>query len=166
MNKQDLAWIILQGNSSKWKLATVVEGDLKAPFSIATTPRCRGGRFSIPWIAPLYTWSIPYNAKQGTIEYHFLSLWYDSTWDGTQVSRAISEHSNHYHIGLVGRVFGNGPDELGSIPGQVIPKTLKMVLDTALLSTQQYFYIIAEGFSLYYHFSLVISYHSVWLGLE
>ena len=27
-------------------------------------------------------------------------------------------------------------------------------------------YIIAEGFFLYYHFSLVISYHSVWLGLE
>ena len=36
------------------KLATIVEGDPKAPFSIATTPRCRGGRYSIPWIAPLY----------------------------------------------------------------------------------------------------------------
>ena len=36
------------------KLVTVVEGDPKAPFSIATTPRCRGGRYSIPWIAPLY----------------------------------------------------------------------------------------------------------------
>ena len=33
---------------------TIVEGDPKAPFSIATTPRCRGGRYSIPWIAPLY----------------------------------------------------------------------------------------------------------------
>ena len=38
----------------KVKLATLVEGDPKAPFSIATTPRCRGGRNSIPWIAPLY----------------------------------------------------------------------------------------------------------------
>ena len=36
------------------KLATIVEGDPKAPFSIATTPRCRGGRYSIPRIAPLY----------------------------------------------------------------------------------------------------------------
>ena len=27
---------------------------------------------------------------------------------------------------------------MGSIPGRVIPKTLKMVLDTSLLSTQQY----------------------------
>ena len=36
------------------KLATIVEGDLRAPFTIATTPRCRGGRYSFPWIAPLY----------------------------------------------------------------------------------------------------------------
>ena len=40
-------------------------------------------------------------------------------------------------IGLVGRVFTNGPGELGSIPGHAIPKTLKMVLDTSLLNTQQ-----------------------------
>ena len=37
----------------------------------------------------------------------------------------------HTHIRLVGRVFANGPQALGSIPGIVIPKTLKMVLDTA-----------------------------------
>ena len=41
-------------------------------------------------------------------------------------------------IGLVGRVFANGPGDLCSIPGRVIPKTLKMVLDTSLLNTQQY----------------------------
>ena len=35
------------------KLATVVEGDQKAPFWIATTPRCRGGRYSFPWIASI-----------------------------------------------------------------------------------------------------------------
>ena len=34
------------------------------------------------------------------------------------------------------RVFGNGLGDRGLIPGQVIPKTQKMVLDTALLSTQ------------------------------
>ena len=39
---------------------------------------------------------------------------------------------------LVGRVFANGPKDLGSIPRQVIPKTLKMVLDTSLLNIQQY----------------------------
>ena len=41
-------------------------------------------------------------------------------------------------IGLVVRVFANGPGDLGSIPGHVIPKTLKMVLDTSLLNTQRY----------------------------
>ena len=41
-------------------------------------------------------------------------------------------------ISLVDRVFANGPGDLGSIPGHVIPKTLKMPLDTSLLNTQQY----------------------------
>ena len=41
-------------------------------------------------------------------------------------------------IGTVGRVFGNGLGDLSSIPGRVIPKTSKMVLDTSLLNTQQY----------------------------
>ena len=41
-------------------------------------------------------------------------------------------------ICLVGRVFANDPGDLGSIPGCIIPKTLKMVLDTSLLNTQQY----------------------------
>ena len=45
------------------KLVTLVEGNLKAPFSIATTLRCRGGCYSIPWIAPLYPRSLPYNAE-------------------------------------------------------------------------------------------------------
>ena len=43
-----------------------------------------------------------------------------------------------YLIGLVGRVFASSMGDLGSIPGRVIPKTLKIVLDTSLLNTQQY----------------------------
>ena len=35
-------------------------------------------------------------------------------------------------------MFANGPGDRGSIPGRVIPKTLKMVLDAALLNTQHY----------------------------
>ena len=35
-------------------------------------------------------------------------------------------------------LFTNGPEDQGSIPGRVILKTLKMVLDTSLLNTQQY----------------------------
>ena len=45
---------------------------------------------------------------------------------------------NHRLISQVGSVFANGPGDLGSIPGRVIPKTLKVVLDTTLLNTQQY----------------------------
>ena len=37
-------------------------------------------------------------------------------------------------ISLMSRVFGLG--DQGSIPGWLIPKTQKMVLDTALLNTQ------------------------------
>ncbi len=36
------------------------------------------------------------------------------------------------------RVFANGPGDQCSIPGQVIPKTEKIVLDAALLNTQHY----------------------------
>ena len=41
-------------------------------------------------------------------------------------------------IGLGVRVFANGPGDLRSIPGRVIPNTQKMVLDTSLLNTQHY----------------------------
>ena len=77
-------------------MATIVEGNPKAPFSIATTPRCRGGRYSFPGLLyfTLDAYLIMLSVKQGGIKYHFLSLWYDSTWDWTQVSRAIGEHSN------------------------------------------------------------------------
>ena len=76
-------------------MATVVESDPKAPFSIATTPRCRGGRYSFSWIAPLYPYLILLSVKQGGIKYHFWSLWYDVTWNWTQVSQAIGEQSTH-----------------------------------------------------------------------
>ena len=35
-------------------------------------------------------------------------------------------------------LFANGPEDLGSIPGRVIPKTKKMVRDATLLNTQHY----------------------------
>ena len=36
------------------------------------------------------------------------------------------------------RVFANGLGDRGSIPGQDIPKTQKIVLDAILLNTQDY----------------------------
>ena len=47
----------------KVKLVTFVEGDPQALFSIASTSRCREGCYSFPWIAPLYSWCLPYNAE-------------------------------------------------------------------------------------------------------
>ena len=36
------------------------------------------------------------------------------------------------------RVFANGLGDLGSVPGRVIPKTQKMLLDATLLNPQLY----------------------------
>ena len=33
------------------------------------------------------------SVKPEDIKYHFLSIWYDASWDWTLVSRAIGEHS-------------------------------------------------------------------------
>ena len=43
-----------------------------------------------------------------------------------------------HFIGLVGRVFANGPGKWGSITGRVIPKTQKIVLDATLFNIQHY----------------------------
>ena len=54
---------------------------------------------------------------------------YALIWDPLTISPA------HWQVG---RVFANGPGSLGSIPGRIVPKTLKIVLDTSLPNTQQY----------------------------
>ena len=52
---------------------------------------------------------------------------------------------SHYAIDLMSWVFANGPGNRGSIPGRVIPKTKKMVLDVTLLNTQHYKVRIKES---------------------
>ena len=47
-------------------------------------------------------------------------------------------NQSNIYIGIMVRVFPNGPGNQHSIPGRVIPKTQKMVLDAALLNTQHY----------------------------
>ena len=54
-------------------------------------------------------------AKDFTKEIHYKWFYSRSAFKIRKVSRLI---------GLVGRVFANGPEDLGSIPGQVIQKTL------------------------------------------
>ena len=63
--------------------------------------------------------------------------------DILKFSAALGEFSVNIFLinltfGLAVRVFANGPGDLGSIPGRVIPKTQKMVLDASLLNTQHY----------------------------
>ena len=41
-------------------------------------------------------------------------------------------------MGVMVWVFSNGPGDIGSILGRVIPKIQKIVLDASLLNTQQY----------------------------
>ena len=36
------------------------------------------------------------------------------------------------------RVFANGPADWGPVPGRIIPRTQKMILDATLLNTQYY----------------------------
>ena len=64
----------------KVKLVTEVEGDPKSLFWLATAPRCRGGYYSFPWIAPftLDQYLMILSIKQGGIKYLFESLlWLD-----------------------------------------------------------------------------------------
>ena len=58
-------------------------------------------------------------------------------WNRTVLAFKLRTYVNR-DIGPAVRVFANGPGDLGSIPGRVIPKTLKMELDTTLLNTQHY----------------------------
>ena len=88
-------YLILLSDNQEGSSTIQVEGNPKAPFSIATTPRCWGGRYSFPGL--LYFTLVPYlimlSVKQGGIKYHFLSLWYDSTWDWTQSPRPLANTS-------------------------------------------------------------------------
>ena len=96
----------------KYLLATIVEGDQKAPFLIATALRCRGRAHlfsldcsSLPLIRTLYCWVL--SKEVSSIIFKVFGM----TWSGI----------------LLGWVFANGHT-----------KTLKMVLDISLLNTQQY----------------------------
>ena len=58
-------------------------------------------------------------------------------------------------------LFVNGPEDQGSIPGWVIPKTQKMVLNATLLSTQNYKVWIKGKVELSREWSIALLYTSV-----
>ena len=79
----------------KVKLVSLVESDLKASISIATTRR--EGKVLLHSLDPCL---IMLRVKQDSIKYHFLSLWYNSTWNWTLVSWTIGKHSTHLKFGV------------------------------------------------------------------
>ena len=50
----------------------------------------------------------------------------------------LSFFINLQDISMMFRVFAHDPEDLGSIPGRVIPNTQKMVLDASLLNSHHY----------------------------
>ena len=60
------------------------------------------------------------------------------------------------------RVFANGPGDWGSIPGRVIPKTQKMILDAVLLNTQHYKVRLKDKVEQSRERSSALPYISVW----
>ena len=73
-------------------MVTIAEGDPKVLFFISYYTNCREEHYFFPKIAPLYPRYIMLSVKQGGIKYHFLNLWYDSTWDWNLVYQAIGKH--------------------------------------------------------------------------
>ena len=74
-----------------------------------------------------------------------LVCWLMTLWHINPCGLFLSKSCFYLHMiwkqivcGLISRVFSNGPGDRGSIPGRVILKTKKVVLDAALLSTQHY----------------------------
>ena len=84
----------------------------KAHFSTGTIRRCRRGHYSFHWIAPLTldSYLIMLSVKQGGINYHFVILWYDSTWDWTPKVRSPDGDTEYFDI-VAGVLQG---DTLGS----------------------------------------------------
>ena len=76
-------------------------------------------------------------------EFEHLSNCYVHFWTNTfgkRVNPLIPRLYRYLNrlISLVISVLANDPADLGSIPGRLIPKTSKMVLDTSLVNAQQY----------------------------
>ena len=82
--------------------------------------------------------------KEHTMKMRFLNFWkkaFEEKWIVFlywffSTSNHVTTEEESDTSSLVVRVFASGLGDLGSITGRVIPKTLKMVLDTSLLNTQ------------------------------
>ena len=80
--------------------------------------------------------SIKIFKKRGAI--HFFPLYWELFWTHLYFLFFTFTLNISYIYIYIYIYNWNSPGDLGSIPGRVIPKTLKMILDTSLLNTQQY----------------------------
>ena len=110
----------------------MVKGDIKAPFSITTTPRCWRGRNYFPWIAQLTLdpYFVMLSVKQGGVKYH--------SWVFGMTRAGIESRSPGALVNTLTIVLTDGPGNRVSVPGWVIPKTQKMALEASLFNTQHY----------------------------
>ena len=80
----DISWLYSLKN-------TLLQSEAKAPFSTATTPTSTEGANPFPWL--LHFILTVLIAQQGSLKYHFLSVWFDSTKDWTPGFPTSGEHS-------------------------------------------------------------------------
>ena len=130
------------------KTSQEILADLKAAFKTGESkvPRLRPVLPSLQWQAyvnsqlPPTTPSLPRGRDNKNVTKMNFSSYSDHSPKWIINDCYIFFHSRGVNrdIGPAVRVFANGPGDLGSIPGRVIPKTLKMLLDTTLLNTQHY----------------------------
>ena len=73
-----------------------------------------------------------------TISSFALNVWGTTLSILIMVASILQEWFLWFYPIIVGRLFANGQEDLGSIEGHVIPKTLKMIIDAFLLNNQQY----------------------------
>ena len=81
------------------KLVILAVGDPKAPVSIGEREGATPFPGSLHFTLELYF--VMLSVKQGVIKSHFLSLWYESTGDWTEVYWIIAEYSTHKANGPV-----------------------------------------------------------------
>ena len=79
----------------------------------------------------------------------------------TEINQSLEYDYCIQAIDLMSRVFANGLGGRGSIPGQVIPKTQKMVLDPAFLNSQHYKVRIKNKVEQFREWSSALPYTSV-----
>ena len=121
--KREVNNIAMNLNSVRWahfihikmKLATVFEGNPKAPFSIVITPRCTGGGYFFPGLLhfSLDTYLIMQSVKQGGIKYYIYIYIYiyicESAFWKTKIILTLAIQPKRYLVVLLITILKKAP---------------------------------------------------------